>query len=685
MGLGLEPSMVGADSPVRFVSNKELEDLERKQAELKQQSPKITGLVGYLKTKWQQAQEAKEPIQDELLRAQRQLKGVYDQDKLESIRKQGGTELYMMLTAAKHRAAVAWIKDVMLNSQEDCWDLRPTEIPELSEEQSFQIQEQVYQEAMRQADAIIAADGVITEEELLSIRSWLVQSLDEILDQALKQEKDFAEETAEKMKEKIRDQLAEGGFHKAIDEFIEDFVGYKAAFLKGPIVRKRKRVNWSQGAGGYEPVETEEVQIEFERRSPFDIYPLPDTTDIEDGGYFDRIRLSVSDLNAMKGVEGYDEEAINAVIKEYGKGGLREWLSHDNERAENEDRPYEYINAGGTIEALEFYGCVPGFVLKEHGWDEIEDDNQAYEITALMIGRWVCMSMLNPSPLGKRPFTKACYQNVPGSFWGQGLPELMEDIQQVCNSTARAIVNNMSVASGPQVAINDVNRIPEGEEITSIYPWKIWQFTPDIQSNGQRPIEFFQPSMMSQELLKVYDYFSDLADDYTGIPAYVQGNDDAKGAGNTASGLSMIMTHASRGIKGAISHIDEGVIKPLITNIFVHNMLYDEDESIKGDVEIVPMGALHLFNKEQAQIRRNEFLMATNNPVDLQIIGSQGRANLLREVAKTLDMPGADIVPDEDEFLIQQQQMLQQQMIQQQSLDPAGNPVSGQDAALFQQ
>lgn len=676
--------MVGAESPVRFISNNEIEELHRKQAELKQASPKITGLAAYLKKRWEEAKNAKEPIQDELLKAQRQLKGIYDPDKLEQIKKQGGTQIFMMLTAAKHRAAVAWIKDILINSQEDAWDIRPSEIPELSEEVSFQIQEGVYRDAMAQADAIIAADGVITEQELLGIRSWLAEMLDELLERALQEEKDYSEETADKMRQKIADQLTEGGFHQALNEFIDDIVGYKAGFIKGPVTRKRKRVNWTQDVNGYQPVETEEIQVEFERRSPFDIYPLPDATDVDEGGFFDRIKLTVSDLNSMKGIEGYDEEAINAVIKEYGKGGLREWLSHDNERADNEDRPYEYLNTTGTIEALEFYGCVPGFVLIEQGWDDIEDEHQAYEITALMIGRWVIMSSLNRNPLSRRPYGKACYQIVPGSFWGQGLPELMEDIQQVCNSTARALVNNLSVSSGPQVAINDINRLPKGEEITSIHPWKIWQFTPDVSGNGQRPVEFFQPNAMSAELLKVYDYFSDLADDYTGIPSYIQGSDDAKGAGKTASGLSMIMTHASRGIKGVISNIDEGIIKPLVTNLYNYNMLYDEDESIKGDVEIVPMGALHLFNKEQAQVRRNEFLMATNNPTDLQIIGAEGRANLLREVAKTLDMPGADIVPDEEEFMIQQQ-MMQQQMLQQQSLDAAGNPVSGQDAALFQQ
>jgi hypothetical protein len=44
-------------------------------------------------------------------------------------------------------------------------------------------------------------------------------------------------------------------------------------------------------------------------------------------------------------------------------------------------------------------------------------------------------------------------------------------------------------------------------------------------------------------------------------------------------------------------------------------------------------------------VRRSEFLTATNNPTDMQIIGAEGRAELLREAAKNLDMNTDRIVP----------------------------------------
>ena len=71
-----------------------------------------------------------------------------------------------------------------------------------------------------------------------------------------------------------------------------------------------------------------------------------------------------------------------------------------------------------------------------------------------------------------------------------------------------------------------------------------------------------------------------LADDHSGIPSYVTGDLNVQGAGRTASGLSMLMGSAGKGIRQVVMHIDN-VIKPVIHRIFLYNMRYNEDESIK--------------------------------------------------------------------------------------------------------
>jgi hypothetical protein len=119
-------------------------------------------------------------------------------------------------------------------------------------------------------------------------------------------------------------------------------------------------------------------------------------------------------------------------------------------------------------------------------------------------------------------------------------------------------------------------------------------------------------------------------------------------------------------------------------------MRYNDDESIKGDLAIVPKGAVNLAVKETVNIRRIEFLNATGNEIDSQILGTEGRAAILREVAKGLQMPVDDIIPSKEKEAFksrilkaqqEQQQMQQAQQPQQgQVTDPAGNPAGGMGA-----
>ena len=173
---------------------------------------------------------------------------------------------------------------------------------------------------------------------------------------------------------------------------------------------------------------------------------------------------------------------------------------------------------------------------------------------ALGAGSYIIKATLNYDPLCRKPYYKASYEDVPGSFWGNSVCDLVRDPQTVVNAAARSIVNNMAMSSGPQVAIN-VDRLPPGEELTTLTPWRIWQVSNDPYGNSGQPVSFFQPQSNVAELMAIYEKFSDLADEYSGIPKYMQGQTTG-GAGRTASGLSMMITNAGKAIKQVISNID---------------------------------------------------------------------------------------------------------------------------------
>lgn len=665
---------------LRVVSNEQLNRAEQermnKELQARQQDSVILGLASYLKECWDAARIAKQPINDTMLAALRQRNGEYDPDKLGAIRKQGGSEVYMMITEVKCRAAESWLRDILMDTGTPPWDMSPTPIPDLSPDNSAALQEAFTEQVMQ----IIQSTGQApTKTEMAEIREVVSQELRfRILQQA--------QMRVDKMKIKIDDQFAQGGWPEAFNEFITDLVTFPCAFVKGPIVRRQRHLGWAKGPDGKTIVEaSERLAPEFERVSPFNIYPEPGITRINDGYIFELHQLSRMALSDLIGCPGYDDQAIRKVLED---GPSQSWLVEPTEmqREEEERKYYTELRPTDMFDALEFWGKVSGAMLREWGMseEEVPDEAREYDANVWLIGNYIVKAVLNYDPLGEKPYAKTSYIKMPGAFWGRGIPEIISDLQNICNAAARALVNNMGIASGPQVEVN-LERIPPNEDITQMHPWKIWQVLNDPLGSSAPAVRFNQPNDNANTLMAVYERFSRLADDHSGIPSYITGDVDVRGAGRTASGLSMLMGSAGKGIRQVVMHIDSDIIMPIVERQFIYNMRYDEDESIKGDAEIIPRGAVNLAVKETVNLRRVEFLNATANEMDMQIMGPGGRAAILREIAKGLQMPVDEIIPSREKLTyvdrvkaVQAAQQPQQPAV----LDQAGNAAGGMSAAI---
>jgi hypothetical protein len=188
----------------------------------------------------------------------------------------------------------------------------------------------------------------------------------EMKDMALSHLKDLAKRTAERMEVKMEDQLQEGNWSKAFSEFLDDITTFPSAFIKGPIIRKRPKLKWIPTQDGqYTLEQNEELVMEWERVDPFNIYPSADASDVNQGDLIERHKLSRADLQSMIGVEGYSEGAIRAVLETYGKGGLRDWIYVDMNKAAAEGKSTMGVqqNPSKLIDALQFWGSVQGQLL----------------------------------------------------------------------------------------------------------------------------------------------------------------------------------------------------------------------------------------------------------------------------------------------------------------------------------
>jgi len=229
---------------------------------------------------------------------------------------------------------------------------------------------------------------------------------------------------------------------------------------------------------------------------------------------------------------------------------------------------------------------------------------------------------------------------------GDGIP-----VQDAMNAVLRSIIDNVGFAAAQQAIVN-MSQLHSAshKHAGQMWPRKIW-FTKDqsFGSNG-KPVDFTQPNLIAHHLLRVLEKLERFADDHTGIPAYVYGNEKVGGAGETYGGLTLLMNAASKGIRQVIGHVGRDVVKPRIERQYVWNMLFIDDPSIKGDCKVNARGTLAEIMREHLRQERRQFANQIITPETvLQIVGIKGAAKLLRGIVEE-DLELEGVVPSDSQI-----------------------------------
>jgi hypothetical protein len=606
-----------------------------------------TSLVGFIDGEFERFARHRDSASgwtDRLTSAMRVFSGQYDSQKLSEIRRFGGSEIYARLIATKCRGATSLLRDVYLNTEKP-WGLEPTPDPTLPEDVLNDVTNLVQVEiaTMQRLGQPVAPNDI--KDRISSLMASAKRA-------ALKK----ARVEAEVAFTRLDDILTEGMFYEALAACLVDIPLFPFMCLKGPVVRIVPEVTWVNGRA----ITQNKPKMFWNRVSPFDVWWTPGVSDIKDADVIERTRVTRSDLNELIGLPGYNQDAIREVLRWYGRSGYVEAAASyaDTARAVMESREDPRMNQSGMMDMLEYHGYVQGEMLLDYGLGaaEVPDPMLDYFVDAYKIGRYVLKVQLSPSLRKRPPYYVTSFEKVPGTVVGNALPDILEDIQDATNAALRSLINNMSIASGPQVVVND-DRVAENENGDELYPWKRWHVETDPlgANNGQQPITFFQPNSNAQELLGVYEKFTQIADELSAIPRYITGSERMGGAGRTASGLAMLMGNAAKILQTVAANIDNDVVEPSVSDLYDMVMLTDQTGILRGDEAITVLGVNVAMQRETQRQRQLEFLQITGNPIDVQITGVKGRATVLREVSKGIGLPGEDIVPPEEEINAQQQ------------------------------
>ena len=621
----------------------------------------------------------REGLDTALVEAAYRRKGRYSPSRASRFASQGEPLVCSPLTMEKCDFALSLLSDVFLpdGEQDRPWGLEPSPDLDLAPEASGKVR--------RMATAFAAArTGGQPDSGLVSRLSGLIRSFVD------RKAKEKAAQAATNLEDLVWEQLQRGGFDREFSLFLDDLVTFPSAILKGPVVEEVQVPKWTKTKDGARMEVGSEKTPVVRRVDPFDFYPSPlATSSGGPGPLLERVWLPRHGLEDMVGLDGYDDAAIRRVLSSPSPPppdmqGARDKLevSDMGETTDVSD------DLSGVVPGIEFHGFVPGRVLRRHNIlktpsGEPVKDTGEYYCKALVVDNQLIHASISPDPLQRPAYAIVSYRSVANSVWGRGIPQLLEPLQDVCDGSMRALVRNMGLASGVQAVVPDIDRVPPGEDITEVSPLKVWQFTNQKQSSAD-PVKFVPVPSLARDLTEVYTLYSSQADSICGLPNY--GAETARSAGRTSSGLGILLSGSSKGLKRTVRRVHDFAVGPLVRAIADWDLRYVDDPSIRGDAEVVPSGAVSRAMREHMLQRRIEFLNITNNPVDLRLVGSGNRARILRQVAEALELEGPVTLTDpEIEEIVRQDAQDRQAQSQAQQAEAQAKQAAAQAKAQSDQ
>ena len=634
-----ESEMFGSGTIVdKAAADKDVEDFLKEAADKLEVSEDETveepvGVSGYVRSMFHKSDAARQTLEDTWLNSLRQYKGLYSPDVLERINPMR-SKAYIRLTRTKVKTVDSRLSDLLFPANGDKnWDITPTQLPQFEGAKQAEILQAVSQDQGR----------TVTSDELYVLM------------------KEEADKQSRKMSKTIEDQLSELKYREIMRDVLHSGNLYGTGILKGPLVAISENQQY------YKKVKSGSsskwILQDYDSITPFvenvriwDVYPDMDATSIDECRYvIQRRKMDKHDLIGLSKRSDFNPDVISKYVEDYPDG------DYEKKSFETQLVTLGEVVEGGSAdsrnakkyEVLEFWGYVDAEDLEEIGVEVPEKLKGQVELAAniWVLGDEVIKASLSPMEGIKWPYFFYYYDKDETCIFGEGIPSAMSDIQELINSSARAMIDNAAMSAGPQVEAN-LSLLSEDEDPREIYPFKVWMRTGDGPDAANPALRVITLPSYTAEFERMLELFRTYGDEVTSIPRNMW-SEGAGTAGRTASGMSMMMGSANITIKDQVKNFDDGITKPFIAAMYHWNMNFNSDEDIKGDYAVVAKGTSSLIAKEVRVQSLLQFAQITNNPTDMQ---SVRRPSIIRAIADSLDLSDDNLVLSDQELQAQQEQ-----------------------------
>jgi len=602
-------------------------------------------IVGHIREKFQQSETSRVYDEKRWLKAYRNYRGIYGPEM--AFRANEKSRVFVKITKTKVLAAFGQIIEVLFSGGKFPLGITPTPVPEdIAEYAHLKQQQQQPQQPQQPIDPYgFKGDGReippgATADMLMKNLANEYQNVgfDEGPANSGEPQIEPASIAAKNLEKLIHDQLEESSAITTLRHVFFEQCLLGTGILKGPFTFDKEYHSFDETDEG-DSIYMKKIKSvpKIEAVSCWDFYPDPNATNIGDCDYvIQRHSLNKQQFSDLRKMPFFDEEAIDECLEMGANYQVRGFESSLYNR-ETVETIYK-----NRYEVLEYWGILDNEMAKMCG---IESDKNVVQVNAWICGNKVLRMVENPFTPTRLPFMVVPYELNPYQFFGIGVPENMEDSQQIMNGHARMAIDNLAL-SGNMVFDVDETLLAPGQDM-KIFPGKIFRRQSGQPGTAINAVKF--PNS-TQENMMMFDRFRQLADEATGIPSYSHGTTGVQSTTRTASGMSMLMGAAALSIKTVIKNIDDYLLKPLGDSFFFWNMQFNADmPHIKGDLEIKARGTSSLMQKEVRSQRLMTFMQTAANPALAPFVRWH---TCLREIAKALDIDPDQLINDPEKAAI---------------------------------
>lgn len=503
----------------------------------------------------------------------------------EQTRQATSSTVFINITRPYVDAASARVADMLLPTDDRAWSLQPTPVPDLAEMAEGRFPDRIVRQV-----AAENPDRRIAEQKLHAAVDQAVQQMDE------------ARKKAEKAQTRIEDWQTECQFHAEVRKVIECTALIGCGVLKGPVPVNSRKTAYLDGA----LVVRESIQPASYAISPWNFYPDPACGEnIHNGSHcWERDDITDRGLMALIGAPGYLEDQIQLVLSE---GALKA-----SRLAPDRPLPDGAVpDKSGMFEIWYFHGMLKREDAAMLGCDCADNEYMSVPVQVTMVNNRVIRATLDPLGTGELPYDVMVWQKRTGSWAGIGVSRQIRTPQEIVTAAGRNLMDNAGRAGGPQVVVQQGIVVPH-DGVYEVTPWKFWLAAADADSEHiDKAFRFVVIPMLQAELMPIIQLGMKLAEDVTGLPLLLQGQQG--NAPETLGGQQLVNNNASTVLRRIARTFDDRITEPYVRRYYAYLLIEGEDDE-KGDFVIDARGSSALVQRDIENQAIAQMVQMVGNP-----------------------------------------------------------------------